>query len=130
MTSSWRTKLVSLGSVAAISTTCLAMMTTPEAAASSSVNGSTATSNLVRVWDCHLDNGADLFKTFSTTGNTCWEGLGWELVVLNKVSKVWSGRWTGYYVTSDGKSHKFTPWKNYSVNNATITKIALQKREP
>jgi hypothetical protein len=103
----------------------LALLGSASTLSASEAQAAPVANRTVRVWDCHRDAGADLFKTWSTTGNTCWEGLGRVQVKLYKVNTVWSGRFTGYYRTSDKKKHSFKPWKNYYPKNATITEIVL-----
>jgi hypothetical protein len=119
MTRTWRATLVAVITGAALANTFGAAVAPSIAEASS-----TGVSHTVRV-ACGRGNEPAELKTISTTGNTCWTGIGWAWVKLYQVSYVWTGNHRGYYRTSDDKMHPFTPWMTYKAGYATITEIVI-----
>jgi hypothetical protein len=119
MKRTWRTTLAAAITGAAL-VTCVTAVVAPLPAQA----GSTQVSHTVRI-DCGRSSEPPEFKTFSTTGNTCWTGVGWAWVGLYRVSTIWSGEHSGWILYSDYSSGSFSPWRNYSTGNRTIIEIVL-----
>ncbi|MCL2483021.1 MAG: hypothetical protein FWF43_06335 [Propionibacteriaceae bacterium] len=92
------------------------------------VMGTTEAQAIIRVPDAQCNGRTDLFTTYSTTGNTCWDQVGTAAVVLVKVASVTTGVKTGTYTLQGSPATSFTPGHGIGMTNyPTIVNITITK---